>query len=312
MQVIRPECPKRILHRRERRAHCRLRAQNIRPQRDLHESASRRGSEFRVGPSSLGADGDSHASGIVVVSHASATGSRTSRNGLAPARSESNQFEWRGPTPETRRAVSRRPSAPGCANAAPAARIRRGFASIVRRASLPRRPGPFRFGPPRAATISSAPSSVAFSSAHSNRSNFTMARSNSIRTAAIGTGSCSTSENWTSSRPTLSVRASHTLCPSLSSYNCPVSARSTRPRWCAASPRRVADPASNSSTKNRLRMCRYVISIGWHRAPSRPAPRCPRPFPHFSWRFLRSLSAATSNLSTDAATALAAPPRRDC
>ena len=72
---------------------------------------------------------------------------------------------------------------------------------------------PFSLRSAASGTISSAPSSVAFSIAHSNRSNFTMARSNSIRTADTGAASCSTSENSTSSRPTLSVRASHTRCP---------------------------------------------------------------------------------------------------
>ena len=69
MHVARPERSKRILHRRERRAHCRLRAQNIRSERNLHKSTSRGGSEFRVGPSALGADGDGHASDIVVAPH---------------------------------------------------------------------------------------------------------------------------------------------------------------------------------------------------------------------------------------------------
>src|SRR6185437_10395559 len=102
------------------------------------------------------------------------------------------------------------------------------------------------------------PNSVAFSSAHSKRSNFTSASSSRMRARPSRASTGSTSANSTRSSPrfgssTRSIRASHTRLPSLSSQSWPGSARSTRPRCAAESPVSTARSALNCSTKKRRR-----------------------------------------------------------
>ncbi len=62
-----------------------------------------------------------------------------------------------------------------------------------------------------------APSSVAFSMAHSKASNFTIARSSVRSMVSACAGISSSSANSTRSRATFSIRPSHTRWPSLSS-----------------------------------------------------------------------------------------------
>ena len=272
------------------------------PSATSDESASACRREFRVGPSALGTDRDGHAGGIVHFARDDATGSSTSRNGLAPARSESNNFSG---------AVDARNASRGFAasrsngNAQPP-RLLRGFredsSSIVRRASLPRQSVPFRFGPLRAARF--RPLRVRSLFRAPTRTGQTSQWPAAIRSERTQSApaSCSTSENWTSSRPTLSVRASHTLSPSLSSYNCPVSARSTRPRWCAASPRRVAEPGAkffHKESPSHVPLC-YINPMS-----SRAQPACAPLFTALSASFRGDCCALFSRGAARAQT----PPR---
>ena len=232
---------------------------------------------------------------------ADATGSSTSRNGLAPARSESNTFS----------------------GAADARNTSHGFAaSFMRRDPQP--PRLLRgFGEDSLPSFSALPcggDQTFFASVRHERRDFLHAEfgcffKRPLKPVKLHDGQKQLDPNSRDSEPAIARRAKIGLRPAPRSLFAQatrsrrrsvhtiarVSARSTRPRWCAASPRRVADPASNFSTKNRLRMCRYVISIRWHRAPSRPAPRCPRPFPHFLLVIVRVLLSG--------ATRAQAPPR---
>src|SRR3984885_10393164 len=118
----------------------------------------------------------------------------------------------------------------------------------------------FSLRAPAIGTISATPSSVDFSKHHSKRSNLTTDNNNSIRRDGVDASTDSMSENSPSlpfrdELRTFSTRPSQICRPSLNSYSWPSSARSTRPRCSAASPRSTAVSPSNSSTKNRLRMC---------------------------------------------------------
>ncbi len=121
-----------------------------------------------------------------------AAGSRTSRNGRAPARSENINFNG---APELRSAsrVFAASANPGTRNrlacCADSASILFHRSARFAAAAI----NPFSLRSAASGDISSAPSSVAFSSAHSNRSNLTMASINSIRTGGTTDGSCSTS-----------------------------------------------------------------------------------------------------------------------
>lgn len=102
-------------------------------------------------------------------------------------------------------------------------------------------------------TISATPSSVAFSSAHSNRSNFTIESSRWMAGAGSLASRGSRSENSIRGSERLSaairsIRPKKTRWPSDSSYSWPGSARRTRPRCSAASPVNEADDSSKRST----------------------------------------------------------------
>ena len=90
---------------------------------------------------------------------------------------------------------------------------------------------PFSLRAAASGTILLTPSSVAFSIAHSNASNFTIARSSVTSRLGFRTGISSCSANSMRSRLARSIRATNTRWPSLSSYCWPSCARSTRPRW---------------------------------------------------------------------------------
>src|SRR5581483_10000827 len=75
----------------------------------------------------------------------------------------------------------------------------------------------FSLLPAASGTIRLTPSSVAFSSAHSNESNFTRESKSVISSAGETATICSTRTNSIRSHPALSIRPSHTLSPSLSS-----------------------------------------------------------------------------------------------
>ena len=95
------------------------------------------GRKFRVGPSAFGADRDGHASGIVRCDRDDATGSSTSRSGLAPARSESNNLSGAADA----RNASRGFAASRQRRDAQAPRLLRGFGedSLPSFGALPRR-----------------------------------------------------------------------------------------------------------------------------------------------------------------------------
>lgn len=158
-----------------------------------------------------------------------ATGSSTSRRGRAPALSENINFNGALEARNACAGFEASVSAGMCNRRACCADSANIFFQRSERFAEAAT-SPLSLRPAASGEIWSAPSSVAFSRAHSNLSNFTMASSNSIRTSAAAAGSFSINVNSTSSRPTVSVRASHTARPSLSSYNCPGVARNTRPR----------------------------------------------------------------------------------
>ena len=146
----------RILHCGERRAYRCLRAQNICSERNLRKAGRIRRGKFRVGPSTFRTDRDGDA-GDIAISGAPAPQAQRLRAVASLLRARKAIISAAPPMPETLPVVSQHPANQECANAAPAARIRRGFASIVRRVSLPPRSDPSRCDPPRAARFPRRP-----------------------------------------------------------------------------------------------------------------------------------------------------------
>src|SRR5579875_911409 len=125
--------------------------------------------------------------------------------------------------------------------------------AIRRQRSMRLRAAAAKPPPLRAASkgrMRSTPSSVSFSIIHSKRSNLINAAAAATRTGASGDSTASIRRNRTRSPRASAISANQAFRLSVISYRWPGSARRTRARWRASSPRSSASPPRIASTKN--------------------------------------------------------------